>query len=100
MEGSPADRCGKLHVGDQIIAVNHVNITHMLHEQIVSLIKESGYTVTLTISGPGKIWGSGHIQSALLRTSLKHCTYDDEEEDYEEDDGDDDGGGGDDDEEE
>ncbi|XP_041347543.1 membrane-associated guanylate kinase, WW and PDZ domain-containing protein 1-like isoform X3 [Gigantopelta aegis] len=52
LENSPAERCGRLHVGDRILAVNGTDITHMHHEDIVNLIKESGYSVTLTIGPP------------------------------------------------
>ncbi|KAK7791492.1 hypothetical protein R5R35_008847 [Gryllus longicercus] len=52
IEGSPAERCGQLHVGDRILAVNHIDIMNMHHGDIVNLIKDSGYTVTLTIGPP------------------------------------------------
>ncbi|XP_033213644.1 membrane-associated guanylate kinase, WW and PDZ domain-containing protein 1-like isoform X2 [Belonocnema kinseyi] len=52
IEGSPAERCGKLNVGDHILAVNHVDITNVCHKDIVNLIKDSGYSVTLTIGYP------------------------------------------------
>lgn len=49
IEGSPAERCGRLQVGDRIHAVNGVSILDMHHEDIVNLIKVSGLTVNLTI---------------------------------------------------
>ncbi|XP_052067223.1 membrane-associated guanylate kinase, WW and PDZ domain-containing protein 2-like isoform X2 [Mytilus californianus] len=52
LENSPAERCGRLHVGDRILAVNGVDISCMHHEEIVNLIKEAGYSVTLTIGIP------------------------------------------------
>ncbi|PNF21214.1 hypothetical protein B7P43_G05085 [Cryptotermes secundus] len=52
IEGSPAERCGQLHVGDRILAVNHMDILNLHHGDIVNLIKDSGYTVTLTIGPP------------------------------------------------
>lgn len=52
LENSPAERCNRLHVGDRILAVNNVDISHMHHEEIVNLIKDSGYSVTLTIGPP------------------------------------------------
>ncbi|XP_043283004.1 membrane-associated guanylate kinase, WW and PDZ domain-containing protein 1 isoform X2 [Venturia canescens] len=52
IEGSPAERCGRLNVGDHILAVNHVDITNVCHKDIVNLIKDSGYSVTLTIGYP------------------------------------------------
>lgn len=52
MENSPAERCGRLHVGDRILAVNGVDISHMHHEDIVNLIKDAGYSVSLTVGPP------------------------------------------------
>merc|ERR1712077_108505 len=54
--GSPAERCDRLQVGDRILAVNHVDINTLHHGDIVNLIKESGYSVTLTVGPPiGKL---------------------------------------------
>lgn len=49
IEGSPADRCGKLKVGDHISAVNGQSIVDLSHDNIVQLIKDAGVTVTLTV---------------------------------------------------
>ncbi|XP_030650136.1 membrane-associated guanylate kinase, WW and PDZ domain-containing protein 2 [Chanos chanos] len=49
IEGSPADRCGRLRVGDRIMAVNSQSIINMPHADIVKLIKDAGLTVTLHI---------------------------------------------------
>uniref|UniRef100_A0A8D0BA55 Membrane-associated guanylate kinase, WW and PDZ domain-containing protein 3 n=1 Tax=Salvator merianae TaxID=96440 RepID=A0A8D0BA55_SALMN len=49
IEGSPADHCGKLKVGDRISAVNGQSIIDLSHENIVQLIKDAGNTVTLTV---------------------------------------------------
>ncbi|XP_018111245.1 membrane-associated guanylate kinase, WW and PDZ domain-containing protein 2 isoform X2 [Xenopus laevis] len=49
IEGSPADRCGKLKVGDRILAVNSQSIINMPHADIVKLIKDAGLSVTLCI---------------------------------------------------
>ena len=56
IEGSPAERCSKLHVGDRILAVNNVDIMRMHHEDIVNIIKESGYQCTLTIGPPQGVY--------------------------------------------
>lgn len=61
IEGSPADRCGKLKVGDRILAVNGCSITNKSHSDIVNLIKEAGNTVTLRI-----IPGDGQFLSHSL----------------------------------
>ncbi|KAL4660309.1 membrane-associated guanylate kinase, WW and PDZ domain-containing protein 2-like [Arapaima gigas] len=47
IEASPADRCGKLKVGDRILAVNGQSIIDMPHADIVKLIKDAGLSVTL-----------------------------------------------------
>uniref|UniRef100_A0A4W4HLA7 PDZ domain-containing protein n=1 Tax=Electrophorus electricus TaxID=8005 RepID=A0A4W4HLA7_ELEEL len=49
IEGSPADRCGKLKVGDRILAVNSQSIVSMAHADIVKLIKDAGLSVTLRV---------------------------------------------------
>ncbi|XP_067414876.1 membrane-associated guanylate kinase, WW and PDZ domain-containing protein 3 isoform X2 [Emydura macquarii macquarii] len=49
IEGSPADQCGKLKVGDRISAVNGQSITELSHDSIVQLIKDAGREVTLTV---------------------------------------------------
>jgi C-terminal processing protease CtpA/Prc len=50
--GSPAERCGRLHVGDRILAVNRVDINSLHHGDIVNLIKDSGYSVVMTVGAP------------------------------------------------
>ncbi|KFO37573.1 Membrane-associated guanylate kinase, WW and PDZ domain-containing protein 2 [Fukomys damarensis] len=49
IDGSPADRCAKLKVGDRILAVNGQSIISMPHADIVKLIKDAGLSVTLRI---------------------------------------------------
>lgn len=49
IEGSPAARCGKLKVGDRILAVNSQSIVSMPHADIVKLIKDAGLSVSLRI---------------------------------------------------
>ena len=50
IQGSPADRCRQLHVGDRLVAVNDVSIVGVHHSDIVDTIKQSGKTVTLRIA--------------------------------------------------
>lgn len=52
IENSPAERSGLLRVGDHILAVNGISIMNLHHGDIVNLIKDSGYSVTLTIGMP------------------------------------------------
>lgn len=49
IDGSPADRCAKLKVGDRILAVNGQSIVNMPHADIVKLVKDAGLSVTLRI---------------------------------------------------
>ncbi|KAM6192136.1 membrane-associated guanylate kinase, WW and PDZ domain-containing protein 3 isoform 4-T4 [Sarcoramphus papa] len=49
IDGSPADQCGKLKVGDRISAVNGQSIVELSHDSIVQLIKDAGNVVTLTV---------------------------------------------------
>uniref|UniRef100_A0A803SS24 Membrane-associated guanylate kinase, WW and PDZ domain-containing protein 2 n=1 Tax=Anolis carolinensis TaxID=28377 RepID=A0A803SS24_ANOCA len=49
IDGSPADSCAKLKVGDRILAVNGQSIINMPHADIVKLIKDAGLSVTLRI---------------------------------------------------
>ncbi|XP_051525786.1 membrane-associated guanylate kinase, WW and PDZ domain-containing protein 1-like [Myxocyprinus asiaticus] len=69
IEGSPADRCGKLKVGDRILAVNCCSITNKSHSDIVNLIKEAGNTVTLRI-----IPGDESSNASLLTNAEKIAT--------------------------
>ena len=50
IQGSPADRCRQLHVGDRLVAVNNASIVGVHHSDIVDTIKQSGRTVTLRIA--------------------------------------------------
>ena len=60
VENSPAEKCQRLSVGDRILAVNGIAITHMNHIEIVKLIKESGQSITLTIGSPFLVDGPNH----------------------------------------
>ena len=50
IQGSPADRCRQLSVGDRLVAVNNVSIDGVHHSDIVDTIKQSGRTVKLRIA--------------------------------------------------
>ncbi|XP_014595558.2 membrane-associated guanylate kinase, WW and PDZ domain-containing protein 3 isoform X1 [Equus caballus] len=73
IEGSPADRCGKLKVGDHISAVNGQSIIELSHDSIVQLIKDAGITVTLTVIADEEHHGppSG-TNSARQSPALQH----------------------------
>ncbi|XP_077883167.1 membrane-associated guanylate kinase, WW and PDZ domain-containing protein 3 isoform X2 [Ictidomys tridecemlineatus] len=73
IEGSPADRCGKLKVGDHISAVNGQSIIELSHDSIVQLIKDAGITVTLTVVAEEEHHGppSG-TNSARQSPALQH----------------------------
>uniref|UniRef100_A0A672JIR6 Membrane associated guanylate kinase, WW and PDZ domain containing 2b n=1 Tax=Salarias fasciatus TaxID=181472 RepID=A0A672JIR6_SALFA len=73
IEGSPADRCGKLKVGDRILAVNGQSIISMPHADIVKLIKDAGLTVTLhIIPEEGKCAHSGPSSEKQSPMTQKH----------------------------
>lgn len=77
IEGSPAERCGRLHVGDRILAVNGVDIKTLHHGHIVNLIKESGYSVTLTIGPPRGQYMSFGMFWVISRDvfPMKDCSF-------------------------
>lgn len=80
IEGSPADHCGKLKVGDRISAVNGQSIVDLSHENIVQLIKDAGNTVTLTVvaeeehRGPPSGTNSARQSPALQHRSMGAVT--------------------------
>ncbi|XP_041807617.1 membrane-associated guanylate kinase, WW and PDZ domain-containing protein 3 [Chelmon rostratus] len=73
IEGSPTDRCGLLHVGDRISAVNGRSIIELSHNDIVQLIKDAGSVVTLTVVPEDEYKGppSG-ASSAKASPALQH----------------------------
>ncbi|CAK6972921.1 membrane-associated guanylate kinase%2C WW and PDZ domain-containing protein 3-like isoform X1 [Scomber scombrus] len=73
IDGSPTDRCGLLHVGDRISAVNGRSIIELSHNDIVQLIKDAGNVVTLTVVPEDEYKGppSG-ASSAKQSPALQH----------------------------
>ncbi|KAJ7376575.1 hypothetical protein OS493_034032 [Desmophyllum pertusum] len=67
IQGSPADRCRQLHVGDRLVAVNNASIVGVHHSDIVDTIKQSGRTVTLRIAQQRPL---GHAGSNKRRGTL------------------------------
>ncbi|CAH0731508.1 unnamed protein product, partial [Brenthis ino] len=49
---SPAARCGRVRVGDVIVAINGQPVRNLPHPDVVALIKRSGAAVTLTVAPP------------------------------------------------
>lgn len=46
--GQPADRCGGLHVGDAILAVNGVNLRDTKHKEAVTILSQQvGFLYTI-----------------------------------------------------
>uniref|UniRef100_A0A1A8G2H3 Membrane-associated guanylate kinase, WW and PDZ domain-containing protein 3 n=1 Tax=Nothobranchius korthausae TaxID=1143690 RepID=A0A1A8G2H3_9TELE len=85
IEGSPTDRCGLLHVGDRISAVNGRSIIELSHNDIVQLIKEAGTVVTLTVvpedeyKGPPSGASSAKQSPALQHRAMsQRSTFQDE----------------------
>ncbi|KAJ8262459.1 hypothetical protein GJAV_G00166720 [Gymnothorax javanicus] len=75
IEGSPADRCGKLKVGDRILAVNSQSIISMPHADIVKLIKDAGLSVTLHIVQQEELHSppSGPSSEKQSPMAQQHC---------------------------
>uniref|UniRef100_A0A672ZGW6 Membrane associated guanylate kinase, WW and PDZ domain containing 2a n=1 Tax=Sphaeramia orbicularis TaxID=375764 RepID=A0A672ZGW6_9TELE len=72
IEGSPADRCGKLKVGDRILAVNTQSIVNMPHADIVKLIKDAGLSVTLRIIPQEEISNPPSAPSSEKQSPMAH----------------------------
>uniref|UniRef100_A0A0K0FBK3 LD27118p (inferred by orthology to a D. melanogaster protein) n=1 Tax=Strongyloides venezuelensis TaxID=75913 RepID=A0A0K0FBK3_STRVS len=53
LPNTPAYRNGRIRIGDNVIAVNGVPTTNLTHLQVISLIKNSGHHVRLTIDPTG-----------------------------------------------
>ncbi|XP_038068865.1 membrane-associated guanylate kinase, WW and PDZ domain-containing protein 2-like isoform X3 [Patiria miniata] len=70
IEGSPTDRCGKVKVGDRLIAVNRVDIMNMHHKDIVNMIKDAGLSVTLTIGPPEPVAGNSPKANESMTNAL------------------------------
>uniref|UniRef100_A0A7N8X984 Discs, large homolog 4b (Drosophila) n=1 Tax=Mastacembelus armatus TaxID=205130 RepID=A0A7N8X984_9TELE len=52
IEGGAAHRDGRLQIGDKILAVNHVSLEDVLHEDAVSALKNTGEVVYLKVATP------------------------------------------------
>uniref|UniRef100_A0A3B4GFW7 PDZ domain-containing protein n=1 Tax=Pundamilia nyererei TaxID=303518 RepID=A0A3B4GFW7_9CICH len=50
IEGGAAHRDGRLQIGDKILAVNHMSLEDVLHEDAVSALKNTGEVVYLKVS--------------------------------------------------
>ncbi|KAK5977210.1 PDZ/DHR/GLGF domain protein [Trichostrongylus colubriformis] len=75
LENSPAEKCGRLKVGDRVVAVNGIDILNLSHGEIVNLIKASGLTVRLTIAAPMPADGSPLASSTLNRSTIVSNAY-------------------------
>ncbi|XP_056131567.1 membrane-associated guanylate kinase, WW and PDZ domain-containing protein 2a [Lampris incognitus] len=72
IEGSPADRCGKLKVGDRILAVNSQSIVSMPHADIVKLIKDAGLSVTLRVIPQEELSNPPSAPSSEKQSPMAH----------------------------
>ena len=82
IEGSPTDRCGLLHVGDRISAVNGRSIIELSHSDIVQLIKDAGTVVTLTVVPEDGKWphrplsqDSESTQNSVIHVTSTTCVF-------------------------
>ncbi|GFO44038.1 membrane-associated guanylate kinase, ww and pdz domain-containing protein 1 [Plakobranchus ocellatus] len=74
-ENSPAARCGRLHVGDRILAVNGVDTSSMHHKDVVALIKDSGFSVALTVGPPPDDSSSSNSQKSSQGSNMNSPGY-------------------------
>ncbi|MCI4388702.1 hypothetical protein PGIGA_G00089110 [Pangasianodon gigas] len=72
IEGSPAERSGKLKVGDRILAVNNQSIVSMAHADIVKLIKDAGLSVTLRVVTQDETSSTPSAASSEKQSPLAH----------------------------
>ncbi|XP_053364580.1 membrane-associated guanylate kinase, WW and PDZ domain-containing protein 2a isoform X2 [Clarias gariepinus] len=72
IEGSPAERSGKLKVGDRILAVNNQSIVSMAHADIVKLIKDAGLSVTLRVVPQDETSSTPSAASSEKQSPLAH----------------------------
>ncbi len=49
LAGSPADLCGELRRGDQILAVNEVDLTRSSHDEAAGALKGAGRDVAMRV---------------------------------------------------
>ncbi|XP_077598717.1 disks large homolog 4-like [Stigmatopora nigra] len=52
IEGGAAQRDGRLQIGDKILAVNHLSLEDVLHEDAVAALKNTGEVVYLKVATP------------------------------------------------
>uniref|UniRef100_A0A3Q2TV52 PDZ domain-containing protein n=1 Tax=Fundulus heteroclitus TaxID=8078 RepID=A0A3Q2TV52_FUNHE len=52
IEGGAAHRDGRLQIGDKILAVNHMSLEDVLHEDAVAALKSTGDVVYLKVATP------------------------------------------------
>ncbi|XP_077444229.1 disks large homolog 4-like isoform X2 [Stigmatopora argus] len=52
IEGGAAQRDGRLQIGEKILAVNHLSLEDVLHEDAVSALKNTGEVVYLKVATP------------------------------------------------
>lgn len=55
IENGPADKSGKLKVGDRILAVDGTDIREATHEMAVATIKKAGSKLTLLVQSLNKV---------------------------------------------
>ncbi len=56
----PAERCGGLHVGDAILAVNNINLRDAKHKEAVTILSQQVETRTVQFAA-----GEGAVRSGL-----------------------------------
>ncbi|KAA0203313.1 hypothetical protein HAZT_HAZT009649, partial [Hyalella azteca] len=84
LAGGVADSCGQLKRGDQILAVNNIDLRHANHEQAAQTLKNAGQDVTLTVQYKPEEYNrfeakihdlKQQMMSGTLRTTQKKQLY-------------------------
>lgn len=84
LAGSPADTCGELRRGDQIITVNDIDLRHASHDEAARSLKSSGRNVRLTVQYKPEEYNRYEARlheiqqtmtGTLVRTSPKRSLY-------------------------
>uniref|UniRef100_UPI00358E25E6 membrane-associated guanylate kinase, WW and PDZ domain-containing protein 1-like n=1 Tax=Myxine glutinosa TaxID=7769 RepID=UPI00358E25E6 len=74
--GSPAERCGQLHVSDRILGVNGTSLDGLSHAAVIQLIRDSGTMVTLRVGPPTEPVRTAAPASKEQPVDLTQCGQD------------------------
>ncbi|XP_056299123.1 disks large homolog 4-like isoform X2 [Pseudoliparis swirei] len=75
IEGGAAHRDGRLQIGDKILAVNHVSLEDVLHEDAVVALKNTGEVVYLKVATPTSQYPADRYSPPDLTSSYMEPDY-------------------------